>query len=110
MTATGRPGAARWKAAGLGVAAVGACAVCCAGPILSVLGGLTAAFAVGAVWVPALAVVALVAAVALGWTLRHRRSAPASCPPPPAPAAPAADLPIPTISGAREERTAPEPR
>lgn len=80
MTATGRPGAARWKAAGLGVAAVGACAVCCAGPILSVLGGLTAAFAVGAVWVPALAVVALVAAVALGWTLRHRRSAPASCP------------------------------
>ncbi|WP_368680654.1 MerR family transcriptional regulator (plasmid) [Rhodococcus opacus] len=84
MTATGRPASARWKAAGLGGAAVGACAVCCAGPILSVLGGLTAASALGALWVTALAVVALVAAVALGWT-RRRRSAPASCPPAPEP-------------------------
>ncbi|MDX5962040.1 hypothetical protein SIM91_01590 [Rhodococcus opacus] len=105
MTATGRPASARWKAAGVGGDAVGACAVCCAGPILSVLGGLTAAFALGALWVPALAVVAIVAALALGRAFRRRRSAPESCTP-----GPAADLPMPTIPGARNERTAPKPR
>jgi hypothetical protein len=68
---TGRP----WQVAGAGVVALGACAVCCAGPILAVLGGLSIASLAGAVWIPALAVVAVIALVGMVWVLRKRRRA-----------------------------------
>ncbi|MFI8893478.1 hypothetical protein [Streptomyces paradoxus] len=66
-----------WSLFGAGAAAVTACAVCCAGPLLAVLGGAGAASALGAVWVPALAVPA-VAAVAGIFVVRRRRRA-AAC-------------------------------
>ena len=68
---TGRP----WQVAGAGVVALGACAVCCAGPVLAVLGGLSIASLAGAVWIPALAVVAVIALVGMVWVLRKRRRA-----------------------------------
>jgi nitrate/nitrite transporter NarK len=68
---TSRP----WQVAGAGVVAIGACAVCCAGPVLAVLGGLSIASLAGAVWIPALAVVAVIAFVGMVWVLRRRRRA-----------------------------------
>jgi hypothetical protein len=51
-----------------------ACAACCAGPLLAIVGGVGIASAVGAVWVPVLAGVAAVAAIAVTVLLvrRHR--------------------------------------
>lgn len=68
---TSRP----WQVVGAGVVALGACAVCCAGPVLAVLGGLSIASLAGAVWIPALAIVAVIALAALVWVLRKRRRA-----------------------------------
>jgi hypothetical protein len=48
---------------------------CCAGPLLAVVGGLGVVSAVGAVWVPALAVVSVavvVGVVGVGWGWRRR--------------------------------------
>lgn len=59
---------------GAGVA-VAACAVCCAGPLLAVLGGIGAASALAAIWVPALGVLALLAVVAVVVGRRRRRRA-----------------------------------
>ncbi|CAG7642507.1 hypothetical protein SIM91_02415 [Rhodococcus opacus] len=103
MTSPRRPGSARWQAIGVGAAAVGACAVCCAAPILTVLGGLSVLSAVGAVWVPALIVVAIFAALALLAVVRRRRAS-ASC------AATTVDLQMPTVGGSEGERTISESR
>lgn len=59
-----------WGTVGAGIAAVAACAVCCAGPLLAVLGALGAASALASFWVPALAVVAVAAAVG-AYVLHH---------------------------------------
>jgi len=61
---------------GLGIVGIGAaaCAVCCAGPVLAFLGGLTIAGLLGAVAVGVAGIV--VAAVAgAGWLLVRRRQA-----------------------------------
>lgn len=63
-----------WAAAGTGALAVAACAACCIGPLLAVLGGIGAASAIGAVWMPALAVVTVAALTGLVWMLRRRRA------------------------------------
>lgn len=60
---------------GAGAAALGACAVCCAGPLLAILGGLSIASLAAAVWIPALAVVAVAAAGVIVVILRRRRQA-----------------------------------
>lgn len=60
---------------GAGLLAVAACAVCCAGPLLAVLGGIGAASVMGAIWIPALAVVAVAVAPAAVWVHRRRRRA-----------------------------------
>jgi hypothetical protein len=52
-----------------------ACAACCIGPILSVLGGVGLASAVAVIWIPALALFTLAAAVGAAATLRRRRTA-----------------------------------
>lgn len=82
MTPPRHPGPNRGAAA-LWVAAVGACAVCCAGPLLAVLAavGLTAGVAASAV--PALAAVT---AAALGgiWWVRRRTGKQCAAPEAPA--------------------------
>ncbi|WP_328828831.1 hypothetical protein OHT77_14685 [Streptomyces sp. NBC_00252] len=60
---------------GAGLLAVAACAVCCAGPLLAVLGGIGAASFIGAIWIPGLAVVAVAAASAAVWVQRRRKRA-----------------------------------
>ncbi|WP_407836164.1 hypothetical protein ACE1OC_06505 [Streptomyces sp. DSM 116496] len=63
-----------WGTVGAGIAAVAACAVCCAGPLLALLGGLGAVSALASFWVPALAVVAVTAAVGAYVLLRRRQA------------------------------------
>ncbi|MGP4087586.1 hypothetical protein [Streptomyces sp. KR55] len=43
-----------WGTLGTGAAALAACAVCCAGPLLAVLGGIGITSAIGALWMPVL--------------------------------------------------------
>ncbi|MGC4940010.1 hypothetical protein [Kribbella sp. DT2] len=69
-----------WQAAGAAAAVVGACAVCCAGPVLAVLGGLSIASLAGALWMPALAVIAVAALVVMALVLRRRRNTTCSAP------------------------------
>jgi hypothetical protein len=57
----------------VGVAALG-CAACCAGPILSVVGGIVATSALGAVFVPALVVLAVLAVITAGLLMRRRHA------------------------------------
>lgn len=91
MTAsTSRP-SRPWGTLGAGAAALAACAVCCAGPILAVLGGIGATSAIGAFWVPALALLAV--AAGLGFLVIRRRRRTASCRTAPA----QADLGLPTL-------------
>ncbi|QQM47634.1 hypothetical protein JEQ17_48395 (plasmid) [Streptomyces liliifuscus] len=68
-----------------------ACAACCIGPILAFLGGLGVLSAVGALWVPALAAVTVLALGATAWVLHRRRKA-AACMTAPGPV----DLGLPT--------------
>ncbi|KOU18388.1 hypothetical protein ADK49_12970 [Streptomyces sp. WM6349] len=63
---------------GAGALAVLACAACCIGPILTFLGALGAASAIGAFWVPALAVITVFALAGTAWVL-HRRRRTAAC-------------------------------
>ena len=56
------------------VAAVGACAVCCAGPILAFFGGLSVVSLAASIWIPGLALVAVAALAGLVWILRRRRN------------------------------------
>ncbi|WP_460650003.1 hypothetical protein [Kribbella endophytica] len=69
-----------WGLVGAVAAALGACAVCCAGPLLAVLGGLSIASLAASVWVPALAVVAVVAGGVIVVVLRRRRRASCAVP------------------------------
>ncbi|MFG2302442.1 hypothetical protein [Actinacidiphila glaucinigra] len=92
-----------WGTIGAGVAALAACAVCCAvccaGPLLAVLGGIGITSAIGALWMPALAVLAVAAAVAV--VVVHRRRRAASC----RTTTTHADLGMPTVRPASEETT-----
>ncbi|WP_020385183.1 hypothetical protein [Kribbella catacumbae] len=69
-----------WRLVGAGGLAIGACAVCCAGPVLAVLGGLSIASLAGAVWIPALAVIAVITLAGTVWVLRKRRRATCATP------------------------------
>ncbi|MYS95939.1 hypothetical protein GTY58_01190 [Streptomyces sp. SID5469] len=71
--------------------------MCCAGPILAVLGGIGVTSAIGALWMPALAVLAV--AAGLGVLVVRRRSRAASCRTAPAPA----DLGMPTLGPPPDE-------
>lgn len=62
---------------GVGLTAVVACDVCCAGPLLAALGGVGAASALASFWVPALSVVA--GAAVAGACVLHRRRSTAAC-------------------------------
>jgi hypothetical protein len=64
-----------WSTIATAAAAVAACAVCCAGPLLAVLGAVGAAATVAAVWVPALAFVAVAALLGAVVVRRRRRAA-----------------------------------
>lgn len=66
------PPRSRWSAIGLGAAALAACTACCAGPVLATLGGIGLASALAAIWIPALAVVSVLAVIGAFW-LRRRR-------------------------------------
>lgn len=97
-TSSPSPGPSRpWGALGAGAAAVAACAVCCAGPLLAVLGGVGFASAVGALWMPVLAVLAVAAGLGVFLVRRRRRNA--ACRTAPAPA----DLGMPTIGPLPDE-------
>ncbi|MPY32932.1 hypothetical protein FNH09_17170 [Streptomyces adustus] len=71
--------------------------MCCAGPLLAVLGGIGVTSAIGALWIPVLAVLA--AAAAAGFLVVRRRRA-AACRPGPA----RADLGMPTIGAVPKDR------
>ncbi|SCF84216.1 hypothetical protein GA0115260_103106 [Streptomyces sp. MnatMP-M27] len=76
MTASSSSGPSRdWGLLGIGAAAVAACAVCCAGPLLAVLGGVGLASAVGALWIPGLAASAVVSGLGVLMVRRRRRRA-----------------------------------
>ncbi|MFF4963221.1 hypothetical protein ACFY2Z_40855 [Streptomyces sp. NPDC001222] len=62
-----------WGTLGAGAAALAACAVCCVGPLLAVLGGIGVTSAIGALWMPALAVPAVAAGVGF-FVVRRRRA------------------------------------
>jgi hypothetical protein len=64
-----RPG----RGIGAAVVLVAGCAACCAGPLLAALSAVTAASAVTALFVPAMAVLALAAAVGVAVLIRRRR-------------------------------------
>jgi hypothetical protein len=63
-----------WPTIAGGAAALGACALCCAGPILAFLGGLSVVSLAGALWIPALAILAVAALAAAVWLLRRRNA------------------------------------
>lgn len=63
-----------WTTIATGAAAIGACAVCCAGPILAFFGGLSIVSLAGAIWIPALAIVAVAALAGAVWILRRRKA------------------------------------
>ncbi len=71
-TPTKQPRALSTVAAG--IAAVGACAACCAGPILAFFGGLSLVSLAASIWIPALALVAVAAIAGAVWILRRRRA------------------------------------
>ncbi|MEU0836482.1 hypothetical protein [Streptomyces sp. NPDC005969] len=95
MTTTSPRPSRPWSTLGAG-AAFAACAVCCAGPILAVLGGIGVTSALGALWMPALAVLAVAAGLGI-LVVRHRRRT-AACRTAPAPA----DLGMPTMGPPQE--------
>ncbi|MEU9376028.1 hypothetical protein AB0D94_19935 [Streptomyces sp. NPDC048255] len=70
---TSRP-SGPWRMLGVGAAAVAACAVCCAGPILAVLGGIGVTSAIGALWMPTLGVLAVAAGLGVFVVRRRRRA------------------------------------
>ncbi|MFF0795094.1 hypothetical protein [Streptomyces spiralis] len=91
MTASSPRPSRPWNTLGAGAAAVAACAVCCSGPLLAVLSGIGVTSALGALWMPALTVLAVAAGLGV-LVVRHRRRR-ASCRTAPAPA----DLGMPTL-------------
>ncbi|MFG2683082.1 hypothetical protein [Streptomyces sp. NPDC048392] len=91
MTASPPRPSRPWGTLGAGAAAVAACAVCCAGPLLAVLGAIGVTSALGALWMPALVVLAVAAGLGI-LVVRHRRRT-ASCSTAPV----SADLGMPTV-------------
>ncbi|MEU8942569.1 hypothetical protein OHU17_05800 [Streptomyces goshikiensis] len=87
-----------WGTVGAGLAAVAACAVCCAGPLLALLGSIGAASALASFWIPALAVVA--AAATTGAYVLHRRRRATACKTTPGPV----DLGLPAVGTAPDDR------
>ena len=77
---------------GSGALVMGACAVCCAGPLLALLAAIGIGSMIAALWVPALLVIAALSAGG-AWMLRTRRAR--ACARPPG----SVDLGIPTHSG-----------
>ncbi|WP_406422472.1 hypothetical protein OH809_11555 [Streptomyces sp. NBC_00873] len=73
-SSSGKPSSGK-SVLGAGLLAVAACAVCCAGPLLAVLGSVGAASVIGAIWAPVLAVLAVAAVVAAVWVHRRRKRA-----------------------------------
>jgi hypothetical protein len=71
------PGAERRRATALWTTLVAMCAVCCAGPLLAVLTAVGLTAGVAALFIPALAVVAVAAGSAVWWLRRSssRRTA-----------------------------------
>lgn len=68
-----------WRTPSAAVAAVvGACALCCAGPLLAILGGLGIAGLLGAFWLRALLIVTVLAVVG-GALLALRRRRAGAC-------------------------------
>ena len=94
------PGDRRRTGRGAGAMVFAACAVCCAGPLLSLLAGIGVLSALGALWIPGLAVLTLTAAGGAAWVLRRRRAA--SCQPGTGPVDLAMPAPAPT--GAKKTR------
>ncbi|WP_328647162.1 hypothetical protein OHS58_03885 [Amycolatopsis sp. NBC_00348] len=72
MTTPNPRPARTWARLAGAAAVVAACAVCCAGPLLVLLGGLGVGSMVGAIWDPALALLAAAAVVAI-FVVRWRR-------------------------------------
>ncbi|RKE22844.1 hypothetical protein [Streptomyces sp. TLI_171] len=97
MTSTPARPARPWALLGAGTAAPAACA----GPLLAVLGGVGALSAIGALWMPALAITAAAAAIGLVVVRRRRRRAACST----APAK--ADLGMPSLRPPDHGPTAP---
>ncbi|MGW2822743.1 hypothetical protein ACWC24_17355 [Streptomyces sp. NPDC001443] len=92
MTASPSPRPSRpWGTLGAGAAALAACAVCCAGPILAALASVGVTSAIGALWMPALAVLAVTAG--LGFLVVRNRRRTTSCHTAPS----RADLGMPTL-------------
>lgn len=79
-----------WGILGVGAATITACAVCCAGPILVVLGGIGVTSAIGALWMPT---AVLTVAAGLGVLVVRRRTTRAAC----RKGAAVADLGMPTV-------------
>jgi hypothetical protein len=63
-----------WTTIATGAAAVGACAVCCAGPILAFFGGLSIVSFAASIWVPAVAIVGLATPAGAVLILRRRHN------------------------------------
>ncbi|MGW5153184.1 hypothetical protein [Rhodococcus koreensis] len=80
-----------WAPVAAAGAAVAACAVCCAGPLLTLLAGIGVVSAGAALWMPALATVAVAAGLGAVIVRRRRRRA---CRTPAGPV----DLNIPTLA------------
>ena len=98
-----QPRAGRRGTVALWGAAVAACAVCCAGPLLAVLAAVGLTAGVAAVAVPALAVVAL-AAFGAAWAVRRRARAGCAVP-----TAGPQDLGPPTVGPPQEQSTGQAP-
>jgi hypothetical protein len=84
----------RWTTLATWIAAVGACAVCCAGPVVAFFGGLSIVSLAASIWIPTLALVAVAALTGAVWILRRRRNS--SCQTGSAEPAGPVDLGIPT--------------
>ncbi|MBO0822511.1 MAG: hypothetical protein J2P27_01480 [Actinobacteria bacterium] len=74
--------------------------MCCAGPLLTVLGSVGATSAIASLWVPGLGV--LTVAAAFGIVVIRRRRRTAQCPP-----TRHADLGLPSVGAVRDETTSP---
>jgi len=60
---------------GVLVAGIVACAACCAGPIIAIVGGVGVASLLGSYWAPALLIVTALAVGVTAWLMVRRRRA-----------------------------------
>ena len=96
-----QPAVGRGGVVALWGAALAACAVCCAGPVLAVLAAVGVSAGVAAAAVPALAVVALAAFGGVWWLRRRARARCAVA------AAGSQDLGLPTVGPPAEQQADP---